>query len=61
MATTLIRDATLVATMDETRREIPDGGLFLRDHVIEAVGPTAQLPPAADRIIDLRDGQAVPR
>ena len=45
MATTLIRNATVVATVDETRREIPGGGLFLRDHVIETVGPMDQLPP----------------
>jgi len=60
MATTLIRNATVVATMDETRREIWDGGLFLRDHVIEAVAPTDQLPPAADRIIDLRGHLVTP-
>jgi cytosine/adenosine deaminase-related metal-dependent hydrolase len=60
MATTLIRNATLMATQDETRREIPDGGLFLRDHVIEAVGATAQLPSTADRIIDLRGHLVIP-
>jgi len=56
--TTLIRNAALVATLDGARREIPDGGLFLRDHVIEAVGPTADLPATADRIIRL-DGHLV--
>ncbi len=60
MATTLIRNATVVATMDETRREIRDGGLFLRDHVIAVVAPTDQLPPAADRIIDLRGHLVTP-
>lgn len=60
MATTLIRNAMLVATMDDARREIADGGLFLRDHVIEAVGPTAALPATADRILDLRGHLVVP-
>ncbi len=60
MATTLIRNAAVVVTMDESRREIPDGGLFLRDHVIEAVGPTAELPATADRIIDLRGHLVIP-
>src|SRR5574341_1023505 len=58
MATTLIRNAALVATRDETRREIPGGGLFLRDHVVEAVGPTAELPSTADHVLDL-DGHLV--
>jgi cytosine/adenosine deaminase-related metal-dependent hydrolase len=60
MSTTLIRNATVVATMDAVGGEIRDGGLFLRDHVIEAVGPTDQLPPAADRIIDLRGHLVTP-
>ncbi|RLC83508.1 MAG: 8-oxoguanine deaminase, partial [Chloroflexi bacterium] len=28
------------------------GGLFVRDNVIEAVGPTAELPATADRVLD---------
>lgn len=38
--------------MDEQRRKIPNGGLFVRDNVIEAVGPTPELPDQADRVID---------
>lgn len=60
MATTLIRNATLVATLDEARREIPDGALLLRDHVIEAVGPSAGLSAAADRVLDLTGHLVVP-
>ena len=44
MATLLVKNAELLVTMDETRRRIPDGGLFVRDNVIEQVGPTAELP-----------------
>ncbi len=40
--------------MDARRREIPDGGLFVRDGFIEQVGPTAELPPTADEVLDLR-------
>ncbi|HEX8884454.1 MAG TPA: 8-oxoguanine deaminase, partial [Noviherbaspirillum sp.] len=39
-------------TMDATRREIPDGAVFIRGHVIEQVGPSAELPTEADEIID---------
>ena len=50
--TLLLRNATLVATMDDARREIADGGVLIRGHVIEAVGPAAALPSGADEIVD---------
>jgi cytosine/adenosine deaminase-related metal-dependent hydrolase len=40
-------------TMDSRRREIPDGGIFARDGFIEQIGPSAELPPTADQILDL--------
>ncbi len=52
MSTLLLKNATLLVTMDDERRRISDGGLFVRDNVIEAVGPTAELPAAADRVLD---------
>ncbi len=52
MSTLLIKNATLIATMDDHRTRIPQGGLFVRDNVIEAVGPTAALPPTADRVVN---------
>ena len=58
MATLLVRNATLLVTLDAQRREIADGALFARDGVIEAVGASAQLPAAADEVIDAR-GQVV--
>jgi 8-oxoguanine deaminase len=39
--------------MDDQRREITDGGLFIRDGLIEGVGPTDELPEAADEVLDL--------
>ncbi|MBN1371890.1 MAG: 8-oxoguanine deaminase [Anaerolineaceae bacterium] len=53
MATLLIKNAQLLVTMDSHRREIPQGGLFARDGLIEQIGPTETLPPTADRVIDL--------
>jgi cytosine/adenosine deaminase-related metal-dependent hydrolase len=38
--------------MDEQRRRIPDGGLWIRDNVIEQVGPTAGLPDTADQVMN---------
>ena len=60
MSTLLIRNARLLVTMDATRREIPDGALFIRDNIIEQVGPTAALPRAADRIINAQDKIVLP-
>jgi cytosine/adenosine deaminase-related metal-dependent hydrolase len=51
MATTLIRDASVVVSMDQTRHEIPGGAVLIRDGVIVAVG--ADLAgEAADEVID---------
>lgn len=50
--TLLVRNARLLVTMDAQRREIPDGAVFIRGHVIEQVGPSAELPTEADEIID---------
>jgi cytosine/adenosine deaminase-related metal-dependent hydrolase len=60
MATLLIRNATLLATMDAQRREIADGAVFVRDNVIEAVGTTSELPDTADEVIDAADQVVIP-
>jgi cytosine/adenosine deaminase-related metal-dependent hydrolase len=51
--TLLVKNATLMATMNEHHQEISDGGLFCRDNVIEYVGKSSELPQNADEIIDL--------
>ena len=58
MNTLLVRHAHVLVTLDERRREIVDGGLFIRDGVVEQVAPTAELPTTADEILDL-DGHAL--
>lgn len=60
MPTLLIRHARLLVTMDEQRREIPDGGMFVRDNVIEAVGASVELPVTADEVIDAHDQIVIP-
>ncbi len=53
MSTLLVRNATLLITMDDARRKISDGALFTRDNIIEQVGPTTELASLqADRVID---------
>jgi 8-oxoguanine deaminase len=53
MSTLLVRNACLLVTMDDHRREIPEGGLFIRDGFIEKVGPSSELPASADEVLDL--------
>ena len=53
MSTLLIKNATVLVTMDDRRREIVDGGLFVRDGFIEQVGPSSELPATADEVLDL--------
>ena len=59
-ATLLIRDASLVATLDDERREIRDGSVLVRGNRIEAVGPAAELPRSADEVVDARGHLVVP-
>jgi cytosine/adenosine deaminase-related metal-dependent hydrolase len=60
MSTLLLRHADVLVTMDADRREIPDGGVLIRDGFIEAVGPTAALPAEADEVLDLHGCVALP-
>ena len=50
--TLLVRNARVLVTMDKGRREIADGGVFVRGNRIEHVGATAELPATADEIVD---------
>ncbi|MFH1185024.1 MAG: 8-oxoguanine deaminase [Chloroflexota bacterium] len=59
MSTLLIKNAYVV-TMDDHQRELPDGGLFVRDGLIEQVAPSGALPEAADEILDLRGHVLLP-
>jgi cytosine/adenosine deaminase-related metal-dependent hydrolase len=45
--------------MDEARREIRGGAIWVRDNVIEQVGLTSDLPPEADEVLDLGDRHIV--
>ncbi|CAN5527231.1 8-oxoguanine deaminase [soil metagenome] len=58
MPTLLVKNAAVLVTMDNQRRELKDAGLFVRDGMIEQVGLTPELPATADEVIDL-SGQIV--
>ncbi len=60
MSTLLARNARVLAVMDDAGTEIPAGGLFCRDGMIEQVGPTADLPTVADQVIELADHVVIP-
>ncbi len=62
MKRTILKNASVLVTMDAQRREIADGALVVEDNVITWVGTTSDLDPAlldaATQIIDAR-GRAV--
>ena len=53
MSTLLIKHSAVMVTMDDHRREIPDGGLFIRDGFIEQAALSNELPTEADEVFDL--------
>jgi cytosine/adenosine deaminase-related metal-dependent hydrolase len=46
--------------MDDHQREIPDGGFFVRNGVIESVGASSELPSEADETLDLHGHVVLP-
>lgn len=61
MTTLLVKHIHTLVTMDDARREIEDGALFIRDGVIEYVGSSADLRDrTADEVLDLRGHIVLP-
>ena len=60
MSTLLVRNALLLATFDDQEREIPGGGLLIRDGFIEQVGASSELPRTADEVLDLAGHVVLP-
>ncbi|MCU0465027.1 MAG: 8-oxoguanine deaminase [Anaerolineae bacterium] len=61
MGTLLLKNIGLLVTMDDARREIKDGALFIRDNVIVAVGTTAELGDSpADEVRSLPNHVVLP-
>jgi 8-oxoguanine deaminase len=51
--TLLVKNAEVVVTMDDARRELRNAGLLIEDNRILMVAPTDALPATADAVIDL--------
>jgi cytosine/adenosine deaminase-related metal-dependent hydrolase len=60
MSTLLVKNARVLATMDDERREIAGGGLHATDGFIDRVGPTEELPETADEVLDLTGHVVLP-
>jgi len=60
MTTLLVKNTRLLVTMDDHQREIPGGGLFVRDGFIEQVGVSRDLPDNADEVLDLEGHIVLP-
>lgn len=60
MPSLLVKNAVVLATMDDAGTEIRDGGLWAVDGFIEQVGATADLPADADEVLDLSGHVLIP-
>jgi 8-oxoguanine deaminase len=56
----LVKNARVLVTMDTSRRELENAGMFIRNGIIEQVGPSCELPATADEVLDLRDHVVLP-
>ncbi len=56
----LIKNARVLVTQDAQGRQINEGGLYVRNNVIEQVGKTEELPAFADQVIDARNLAILP-
>jgi cytosine/adenosine deaminase-related metal-dependent hydrolase len=60
MSTLLVKNANLLVSMDDARRRIVDGGLYIEENVIRQVGTSDELPLVADQILDARGMVVMP-
>jgi 8-oxoguanine deaminase len=60
MSTLLVKNATLVVTMDDADTRVPGGAVYVEDNVIRQVGPSADLPATADTVIDAANMLVMP-
>lgn len=51
MSSLRVKNAAVLVTMDGTRREIPDGGMFVENGIITAVGPTDEMASSATQSV----------
>lgn len=56
----LVKNASVLVTMDQSRREIKDGGMYIEDGVIKQVGDSATLPKNAEVVLDMKGHVVLP-
>lgn len=54
MSSLLIKNAAIVITMDDEHRQIRNGGIFVKDNIIQQVGKNEDLPQTADTVLDAK-------
>jgi 8-oxoguanine deaminase len=59
VTTLLLKNIHTLVTMNGAREELRDAGVLIRDHVIERVGRTVDLPASADQVLDLQGRHVV--
>lgn len=60
MSTLLVKNARLLVTMDDARREISGGGLYIENGFIKQVGKSDDLPNSADEVMDMTNHLVIP-
>jgi 8-oxoguanine deaminase len=60
MTTLLIHNAHTIATLNDAGDELRNASLFIRNHVIEAIGPASDLPQTADKVINAANHVVIP-
>jgi cytosine/adenosine deaminase-related metal-dependent hydrolase len=53
MSTLLIKNADVLVTMDDDRRELKNGGLYCENGFLKKVGTSDELPDMAEEVLDL--------
>ncbi len=56
----LVKNASVLVTMDGARREIKDGGMYIEDGVIKEVDSSDKLPKTAEVVLDMKDQLVLP-
>jgi cytosine/adenosine deaminase-related metal-dependent hydrolase len=60
MTTLLIHNAHTIATLNDAGDELRNASIFIRNHVIEAIGPASDLPQTADKVINAANHVVIP-
>ena len=60
MPTLLLKNAAIIATMNDANEELNGQSIFCENGIIKKVGPLSALPNKADKIIELSDSIIIP-